>query len=52
MSVVKNSRPGVAFPRGFKAAAVSAGLKKSGKPDLALVVSAVPAAAGALFTTN
>ncbi|NTV52696.1 MAG: bifunctional glutamate N-acetyltransferase/amino-acid acetyltransferase ArgJ [Candidatus Firestonebacteria bacterium] len=52
MSLVKKSKAGVTFPRGFKAAAVSAGLKKSGKPDLTLVVSDVPAAAGALFTTN
>jgi glutamate N-acetyltransferase/amino-acid N-acetyltransferase len=52
MSVKANSLAGVAFPRGFAAAAVSAGLKKSGKADLALVVSRVPAAAGGIFTTN
>ncbi len=52
MSIQEKSKIGVAAPKGFKAAAVSAGLKKSGKPDLALVVSDTPAAAAALFTTN
>jgi glutamate N-acetyltransferase/amino-acid N-acetyltransferase len=52
MSVSVKSKTGVAHPKGFKAAAVSAGLKKSGKADMALVVSSVPAAAGAIFTTN
>lgn len=43
---------GVTAPLGYTAAAVSAGLKRSGKPDLALVVSEAPAAAGAIFTRN
>lgn len=38
--------------KGFKAAALSAGIKASGKPDLALLVSDVPATAAAVFTTN
>ena len=37
---------------GFAAAAVAAGLKKDGKPDLALIVSHEPAAAAGVFTLN
>jgi glutamate N-acetyltransferase/amino-acid N-acetyltransferase len=37
---------------GFRAAGVSAGLKPSGKPDLALVVNDGAATAAAVFTTN
>lgn len=39
-------------PQGFAASGVTAGLKVSGKPDLALVFSKVPAACGAVFTQN
>jgi glutamate N-acetyltransferase/amino-acid N-acetyltransferase len=38
--------------RGFRAAAMHCGIKASGKPDLALLVSDVPATAGAVFTRN
>ncbi|WP_432823454.1 bifunctional glutamate N-acetyltransferase/amino-acid acetyltransferase ArgJ [Trichloromonas sp.] len=37
---------------GFRFAACSAGLKKSGRPDLALIVSDVPARCAGVFTTN
>jgi glutamate N-acetyltransferase/amino-acid N-acetyltransferase len=37
---------------GFRFAGISAGIKKTGKPDLALVFSEVPATAVASFTTN
>ncbi len=37
---------------GFKAVGIAAGLKKSGKKDLALILSAVPAVAAAAFTKN
>ncbi len=37
---------------GFRAAAVSAGFKKSGALDMALIVSDTPAVAAGLFTTN
>lgn len=37
---------------GFKAAAVAAGLKKAGAPDLALIVSEKEASAAGVFTTN
>lgn len=42
---------GVTAPRGFRAAGVSAGVKKQGK-DVALVVSDVAASSAAVFTTN
>jgi glutamate N-acetyltransferase/amino-acid N-acetyltransferase len=40
------------FPRGFRAAGIVAGLKESGKPDVALIVSDTPAVAAAMFTQN
>jgi glutamate N-acetyltransferase / amino-acid N-acetyltransferase len=39
-------------PRGFSFAAVRAGLKASGKPDLACAVTEQPAVAAAMFTSN
>jgi glutamate N-acetyltransferase/amino-acid N-acetyltransferase len=38
--------------KGFRAAAVCAGIKKNGKKDLALIVSDTPAAAAGVFTKN
>lgn len=49
MNVVKG---GVTTPKGFLASAVKAGIKKSGKLDLALLYSEVPAQAAGAFTTN
>lgn len=46
------STQGVTAPKGFRASATAAGLKKSGREDLALVVSDAPARAGAIFTRN
>lgn len=43
---------GVCAPLGFLAAGVAAGIKASGKRDLALVVSQKPAAVAGVFTTN
>jgi len=40
------------LPAGFKANGIACGLKKSGKPDLALLYSENPALASAKFTTN
>jgi len=40
------------IPKGFKASAVSAGLKKNGNPDLALIYSERTAAAAGVFTRN
>ena len=45
--------PGVTAPSGFRASGVTAGLKESGKPDLALVVNDGPLQVGAaVFTSN
>ncbi|SFK37971.1 bifunctional glutamate N-acetyltransferase/amino-acid acetyltransferase ArgJ [Cellulomonas sp. KH9] len=45
--------PGVTAAAGFRASGVTAGLKASGKPDLALVVNDGPLKVGAaVFTTN
>ena len=40
------------FPLGFTYAAMAAGIKKSGKPDLGLIVADRPAVAAGTFTTN
>jgi glutamate N-acetyltransferase/amino-acid N-acetyltransferase len=42
----------VCAPAGFRAAGISCGIKKSGAPDLALIVSDVAASAAAVFTLN
>ena len=49
MIIVKG---GVTTPKGFLANGVKAGLKPSGKKDLALLYSEVPAVAAGAFTTN
>ncbi len=45
-------RGGLSVVRGVRAAGVACGLKRSGAPDLALVVSERPATVAATFTTN
>lgn len=45
-------RGGVTSPKGFLASGIKAGIKKSGRRDLALLYSEVPAIAAAAFTTN
>ena len=42
----------VTAPKGFTASGVTAGLKPSGRPDVALVVADAPATAAAVFTSN
>ncbi len=42
----------VTHPAGFRAAGLHAGLKRSGRPDLALLVSDAPCVSAVLFTTN
>ena len=42
----------VTAPRGFRAAGIAAGIKASGKKDMALIVSDRPASVAAVFTTN
>jgi len=49
MIVVKGT---VSSPKGFMASGIKAGIKKSGRADLALLYSEVPAVAAAAFTTN
>src|SRR3989338_7318353 len=49
MQVIKG---GVTSPIGFLANGIKAGIKKSGRRDLALVCSEVPAIAAAAFTNN
>lgn len=43
---------GVTFPKGFRASGVSCGIKRSLRPDLALLVSDSAANAAGVFTTN
>ncbi len=48
-SKVKGS---ITAPRGFRAAGIAAGIKPSGRKDMALLVSDAPAVAAGVFTTN
>ncbi len=43
---------GVSSPKGFLSSGIHSGVKKSGKNDLSLVYSEVPAYSWAMFTTN
>ncbi|MEL6939431.1 MAG: bifunctional ornithine acetyltransferase/N-acetylglutamate synthase [Cyanobacteria bacterium J06598_1] len=43
---------GITAPKGFRAAGITAGLKPSGAPDLALIVSDSEAIAAGVFTTS
>ncbi|GAB4277151.1 MAG: bifunctional glutamate N-acetyltransferase/amino-acid acetyltransferase ArgJ [Oscillatoriaceae cyanobacterium] len=43
---------GVTAPKGYRAAGIAAGLKPSGAPDLALILSEVDAIAAGVFTTS
>lgn len=45
-------RGGVTAAKGFLASGIKAGIKKSGKKDLALLCSEIPAVAAAAFTSN
>ena len=49
-SILKNG--GVCSPKGFSAAGISAGIKVSGNPDMALLMSEKAARCFAVFTTN
>ena len=48
----KNAKAGVAFPQGFKAAGVKAGIKKSGNLDVAVIYTEREAAVAGVFTQN
>lgn len=49
---MKKIKGSITSPKGFKAAGIACGLKKSGKKDLAVIYSEVPCSAAAVFTTN
>lgn len=49
MNIIKGS---ITQPKGYKANGLYCGIKRSGKPDLALIVSNVPAISAAVFTAN
>lgn len=49
---MKKIKGGITAPKGFLAAGAACGIKKSGKPDMALIYSKVPAVAAGVFTTN
>jgi len=49
---VKHIEGGVTAPRGFSAGVAMCGIKESGRPDLVLIVSDVPAVSAGMFTTN
>jgi len=46
------TKGGITAAQGFEAAGIACGLKKSKKPDLALIFSKEPAVCSAAFTTN
>jgi len=48
----ENPKHSLTAPSGFRAAAATAGIKASGKPDLALIAADGPCAAAGVFTTN
>lgn len=50
--IIEIAGGGVTTPRGFLASGIAAGLKQSGKPDIGLLASEVPAVARGAFTTN
>lgn len=54
MSAMKSIKGGVTAAKGFRAAAVFAGIKASnkGRDDMALVASEIPAVGAGVFTTN
>jgi len=52
MTALRRSPEKIRLPMGFSFAAVAAGIKVSGRPDLALVEAAGGATAAALFTKN
>ena len=52
MTFSRISDGSVTSPQGFRAAGVTAGLKPSGQPDMALLASDAPAAVAGAFTSN
>ncbi|MGF1491324.1 MAG: bifunctional ornithine acetyltransferase/N-acetylglutamate synthase, partial [Microcoleaceae cyanobacterium] len=52
MSEWKAVEGGITAPKGYRAAGIAAGLKPSGAPDLALILSEVDAIAAGVFTMS
>ncbi len=52
IKTLRRSPEAIRLPRGFSFSALAAGIKVSGRPDLAMVEAAAGASAAALFTTN
>lgn len=52
MFEASDMKAGVTFPKGFRASGVRAGLKKSGKLDMAMIISDTAAAAAGTYTQN
>ncbi len=50
--MIVTAKKGILAPRGYTAAAGAVGIRKSGKKDLMLLKSDLPATAAALFTVN
>lgn len=52
--MISTSEPmdSLCIPRGFQAAGIAAGIKRTGARDLALICSTTPATCAAVFTTN
>lgn len=50
MKIIENGS--ITSPKGFTAAGISAGIKKSGKKDIGIILSEVEAAAAGVFTLN
>lgn len=49
---MKSTTPAITSPKGFRAAGIHCGLKKNEAPDLALVISDVPAQVAGVYTKN
>lgn len=50
--MLKEIQGGITAPKGYKASGIKAGIKKSGKEDLAIIYSTQTANGAAVFTTN
>lgn len=50
--MLRENNDGVTFAKGFKASGIKAGIKKSGKDDLAIIYSEKEATAAGVFTQN
>ncbi|MGC8500486.1 MAG: bifunctional glutamate N-acetyltransferase/amino-acid acetyltransferase ArgJ [Leptospirillia bacterium] len=48
----KKTEGGITYPKGFRATGLYSGVKKNGKPDMALIVSDADCVAAGVFTTN